>query len=345
MHGPNSAIAEKTSRTRPRLASALLCVLCLGCTLTAQAQTILRAAHQWPGGTGDVRDEMVQIIAREVEAAQVGLTVRVYPGQSLFKATDQWSAVVRGRLDIAALPLDYASGRHPQFNATLMPGLIKNHDHAKRLNDSPFMATLKTIIEEAGAMVLADAWLAGGFVSAGDCILEPEDIRGQVTRAAGPAFERMLVGAGASIASMPSSEIYTAMQTGVLDAASTSSASFVSYRIYEHTRCLTAPGEHALWFMYEPVLIAKRSWDKLNAAQHEALLRAGQISEDYFFEQAKQLDLTSEQVFREAGAEVVRMTREQADAWIAIAAETSYKTFAEKVPGGADLINKARAVD
>ncbi|HEY5622320.1 MAG TPA: ABC transporter substrate-binding protein, partial [Gammaproteobacteria bacterium] len=50
---------------------------------SAQAQTILRASHQWPGGTGDVRDEMVQIVAREVAAADVGLEIRIYPGQSL----------------------------------------------------------------------------------------------------------------------------------------------------------------------------------------------------------------------------------------------------------------------
>ena len=39
----------------------------------AQAQTVLRASHQFPGGKGDPRDEMVQIIAREVKAANVGL--------------------------------------------------------------------------------------------------------------------------------------------------------------------------------------------------------------------------------------------------------------------------------
>ena len=130
----------------------------------AHAQTVLRASHQWPGGTGDVRDEMMQMIAREVAAADVDLTIRIYPGQSLFKAADQWSAIVRGQLDMTALPLDYASGRHPQFNATLMPGLVKNHDHARRLNDSEFMASIRQIIEDAGAIVLADAWLAGGFV-------------------------------------------------------------------------------------------------------------------------------------------------------------------------------------
>ena len=317
----------------------------LAITATTEAQTILRASHQWPGGTGDVRDEMVQLIASEVEAANVDLAIRIYPGQSLFKAADQWSAVVRGQLDMTALPLDYASGRHPIFNATLMPGLVKNHDHARRLNDSPFMDTIRQVIEDAGAIVIADAWLAGGFASSERCILNPEDVRGQVTRAAGPAFERMMAAAGASIASMPSAEIYTAMQTGVLDAANTASASFISYRLFEHTECLTAPGEHALWFMYEPVLVAKRRWDRLNEAQKSALLAAGQAAEDYFFEEAKQLDTDMETLFAEAGVEVVHMTREQADAWRDIALETSYAVFAEEVAGGAELIEQALAVE
>ena len=328
-----------------RLLTRALLVVSVGCAAAAHAQTVLKASHQWPGGIGDVRDEMVQMIAREVAAADVDLTIRVYPGQSLFKAADQWSAIVRGQLDMTAIPLDYASGRHPQFNATLMPGLVKNHDHARRLNDSEFMIAIQKIIEDAGAIVLADAWLAGGFVSAQNCILSPEDIQGQVTRAAGPAFERMLAAAGASIASMPSSEIYTAMQTGVLDAANTSSASFISYRIYEHARCLTAPGEHALWFMYEPVLMAKRSWDRLNDEQRAALLSAGQVAENYFFEQAKQLDVTLEEIFSEAGVEVVHMSTEQAEAWKQIAMATSYQVFAEEVPGGTALIEKALAVE
>jgi TRAP-type C4-dicarboxylate transport system substrate-binding protein len=312
---------------------------------SASAETILKASHQWPGGKGDVRDEMVQIIAREVEAADVGLKIRVYPGKSLFKPKEQWSAITKGQLDITALPLDYASGRHPQFSATLMPGLVKNHDHAKRLNSSPFMGEIKKIINDAGVVVLADAWLAGGFASTKKCILDPDDVQGQVMRAAGPAFEQMLVGAGASIASMPSSEIYTAMQTGVLDAANTSSGSFVSYRIYEQVKCLTAPGEYALWFMYEPVLMSKSSWDKLTPEQQAALMAASKKAEDYFFEEAKGIDTKMEEVFSKAGVEVVRMSEAQANAWKAIAKETSYKNFAENVPGGAELIEMALAVE
>lgn len=312
---------------------------------TSASAVDLKAAHQWPGGKGDVRDEMVQIIAREVAKANVDLDIKVYPGASLFKAKEQWNAMVKGQLDISAFPLDYASGRHPQFSSTLMPGLVKNHDHAKRLNNSPFMVDIKKIINDAGVVVLADAWLAGGFASTKNCILGPETIDGQVTRAAGPAFEQMLAGAGASIASMSSADIYQAMQTGVLDACNTSSGSFVSYRIYEQVKCLTAPGDYALWFMYEPVLMSKKSWDKLNKAQQDALLAAGKLAEDYMFAQAKGLDDKMVEVFKRAGVEVVTMNAEQAAAWKTIADKTSYKNFAENVPGGKELIEKALAVE
>jgi len=322
----------------------IACLALVGFASTAVAET-LKASHQWPGGKGDARDEMVQIIAREVAKAGVDLEIKVYPGKSLFKPKEQWGAMVKGQLDISAFPLDYASGRHPQFSATLMPGLVKNHDHALRLNSSPFMDDIKKIINDAGVVVLSDAWLAGGFASKKNCILAPESMKGQVTRAAGPAFEQMLVGAGASISSMSSSAIYQAMQTGVLDAANTSSGSFVSYRIYEQVKCLTAPGDYALWFMYEPILMSKKSWDKLNKAQQDALMAAGKVAEDYMSGQAKGLDDKMVDVYTKAGVEVVTMNAEQAEAWKAIAKETSYKNFSEKVPGGKELIEKALSVD
>jgi TRAP-type C4-dicarboxylate transport system substrate-binding protein len=287
---------------------------------------------------------MVQIIAREVAAADVGLKIQVYPGASLYKAYDQWGALVQGQLDLSAFPLDYASGRVPQFSATLMPGLVRNHDRAKRMNDSPFMDDIKKLIDDAGVVVVSDAWLAGAFASKTQCITNPESIKGQVTRAAGPAFEQMLTAAGASISSMPSSEIYSGMQTGVLDATNTSSGSFVSYRLYEQVKCLTAPGENALWFMYEPILMSKKTWEELSPEQQEAVMAAGQKAEDFFFEEAKKVDQEMIDVYKKAGVEVVEMSQADYDAWLAVAQESSYKLFSE-VPGGSELIEKALAVE
>jgi TRAP-type transport system periplasmic protein len=320
-----------------------LLFLCIGVLFAGDK--VIKLSHQWPGGGKDVRDQMVRILAEDLENANVGLKIKIYPSKSLYKPKEQWPALVKGRLDMTALPLDYAGGRHPEFSATLMPGLIKNHEHAKRINDSEFMNDIKKVINDAGAKVLADSWLAGGFVSKKNCILEPDDIKGQVIRAAGSNFEEMLHGAGASISSMASSEIYTALQTGVLDAANTSSGSFVSYRVYEQVKCLTAPGENALWFMYEPILISLKTWNELNTKQQEALIKAGNKAEKYFEQEAKNLDEKLVSTFKNAGVEVVYMSKEQAQKWKDIAQNTSYKSFAKNVPNGAELIRKALEVE
>jgi TRAP-type transport system periplasmic protein len=312
--------------------------------VAAQAQTVLKASHQFPGGKGDPRDEMVQIIAKEVKAANVGLEVQVYPGASLFKPNDQWNAIVGGQLDITSFPLDYASGKVPAFSATLMPGLVRSHDRAARINASPFMKEIKDKIDKAGAMVLADAWLAGAVASKKGCIRKPEDIKGQKIRSAGPTFAAMWQQAGASIVSIPSNEVYNALQTAVIEGTDTSTGSFVSFRIYEQVKCITAPGDNALWFMYEPVLMSKRSFARLNKQQQDALVAAGKKSQEYFNGESKKIDDEMVAAFKKNNVEVVTLTPEEYDAWVKIAQESSYKTFAAEVPDGKKLIDAALAV-
>jgi TRAP-type C4-dicarboxylate transport system substrate-binding protein len=311
---------------------------------SAHAQAVLKASHQFPGGKGDARDEMVQIIARDAKAANVGLDVQVYPGASLFKPNDQWNAMVGGQLDMSSFPLDYASGKIGAFSATLMPGLVRNHDRATRLNASPFMKEIKAKIDKAGVMVLADAWLAGAVASKKGCVRKPEDIKGQKIRSAGPTFAAMWQAAGASIVSVPSNEVYNALQTGVAEATDTSTGSFVSFRIYEQVKCITAPGDNALWFMYEPVLMSKRSFGRLNSQQQEVLTKAGKKSEEFFNKATKGLDDDMVNVFKKNNVEVATLTTAEYDAWIKVAQDSSYKQFASEVSDGKKLIDEALAV-
>ena len=313
-------------------------------SLALAAPIVLRASHQFPGGSGDARDEMVQIVAREVKAANVDLEIQVYPGASLFKPNDQWNAIVNGQLDITSLPLDYASGKVRAFSATLMPGLVRSHDRAARLNDSPFMKDVKAMIDKAGAMVLADAWLAGAVASKRACIRTPADMKGLKIRSAGPTFAAMWQSAGGSIVNIPSNEVYNALQTGVIDSTDTSTGSFVSFRIYEQVKCITAPGDNALWFMYEPMLMSKRSFNRLNKAQQDALMAAGRKSQAYFASEAKKLDENMVKMFKEHKVEVVTMTPAEYDQWLKVAQQSSYAEFAKEVPNGKKLIDEALAV-
>jgi len=207
------------------------------------------------------------------------------------------------------------------------------------------MAELEKKMADDDVMVLVHGYLAGGFVGKDKCITAPDDVKGLQTRAAGKAFEQMLAGAGASIASMASSEIYNAMQTGVLTAANTSSSSFVSYRIYEQVKCYTPAGDVALWFMYQPLLMNKSRFDGLTEAQQKALLDASAKAQAYYLAEAKKQDAASEKVFRDAGVEIANMSSADFDKWRALAQETSYKAFVADVPDGQKLLDMALSVE
>ncbi|GMG83230.1 TRAP transporter substrate-binding protein DctP [Paralimibaculum aggregatum] len=303
----------------------------------------LKLSHQW--STSDVRHKIAEIVAEEVAAADVDLEIKIYPSKSLFKPREQYRPLSTGRLDMTVFPLSYAGGERPEYNLTLMPGLVKNHDHAARLNESAFMDEIEALMAEDDVMVLVHGYLAGGFGGKDRCITSPDDVQGMQTRAAGKAFEQMLAAAGASIASMASSEIYTAMQTGVLDAANTSSSSFVSYRLYEQISCYTPAGDVALWFMYQPMLMNKSTFEGLTPEQQAALRAGAAKAEAYYLEEAKKADAESARVFEENGAEIVQMSQEDFDAWRAIAKESSYKAFLESVPDGQRLLDLALAVE
>ncbi|MDE2167686.1 MAG: TRAP transporter substrate-binding protein DctP [Alphaproteobacteria bacterium] len=317
-------------------ATAMLCA-------PASAETILRASHQFPGN-GDVRDDMVRLVAKEAHDANIGLTIQDYPGASLFKPHAQWDALIGGELDISLFPPDYASGKVPEFSATLMPGLIRSQDRAKRIDHSPFMKDIHTILERHGVIVLSDAWFAGGMASRQGCILKPGDLKGLEFRAAGPTFAAMWQAAGASIATPPSNEIYNAFQTGVVQATDTSLATFGSMRLYEVVKCLTAPGNNALWMMYEPLLMSKKSFDKLNKQQQAVILKAGKDAQAFYESKADAVNEKTIKLFEEKKVKVVTLTDAEYDAWIAVAKKSAYAEFARNVPDGRKLIDEALAV-
>lgn len=327
---------------RAPLTAATVLASCLAASAAANAAE-LRLSHQW--STQDVRHKVAQMVADEVAAADVDLEITIFPSKSLFPPREQYKPLTRGQLDMTVLPLSYAGGQQPAYNLTLMPGLVKNHDHAARLNESPFMDRLEQIMAEDDVMVLVHGYLAGGFAGKDKCITSPEDVVGLQTRAAGKAFEQMLASAGASIASMASSEIYNAMQTGVLDAANTSSSSFVSYRLYEQVSCYTPAGDVALWFMYQPLLMNKSTFDGLDEAQQQALLAGAAKAQDFYLQEAKKEDAASVEVFTDAGVEIAEMSAEQFEQWRAMAQESSYKSFVEDLPDGQELLDLALSVE
>jgi len=118
-------------------------------------------------------------------------------------------------------------------------------------------------------------WQAGGCVSRAQKLVGPEDAKGQKVRGGSREMDMMFKQAGASVISMPSNEVYAAMQTGAADAAVTSSTSLISFRLEELSKHLTAGKGKSYWFMCEPLMMSKAVFDALPKDQQNAVMEVG----------------------------------------------------------------------
>lgn len=305
------------------------------------ASVTLKVSHQF--AAGDVRDLMARAFGDMVTKKTNGeIKFRYYPAASLFKAKEQWDAMRNGALDMSVLPLDYASGKVPQLSITLMPCTVTSVKQGASWRNKPIGKKVAAVMEKNGVKNLVWAWFSGGIGSKVRQVVLPEDVKGLKMRAAGKKFEYMLREAGASITSMPSSEVYHALATGVLNAMLTSSASFVSYKLYEVLKYINIPRDYSIWYMAENLVMSKRSWDRLTPKQQKVFMETSEWIHDKWIPQHfkglvdKEID-----AFTKAGANIHYMTKGEFDQWLAFAKKTAWKNYAQTVPGGQEYLDLA----
>lgn len=307
-----------------------------------QAQTI-KISHQWRAET-DARDKATRIFVEAVKKRAPGLNFRIYPSRSLIQdPVAQFDAMQSGALEMAVYPLVYAVGKVPEFSITILPGLIRSLDQAVALKNSKYHQALQEIAERNGVHIVTWWWTPGGFATKDRAIGDPKSVQGLKMRAADPYFEQVLQQAGASVQAMPSSEIYTALQTGVLDGLLTSSESFVSMRIYEQTKNATVGGKNEIFLLIQPLVMSKAAWDKLTPEQKKAFEEAATESEQFFNGGQKEATDAMVREFKKAGATVRELTNAEYDAWVKLAKETAWERFKQNVPSGAKLIADVEA--
>lgn len=306
----------------------------------------LKMSHQFPKATateGDFRGQIAERFKAEVEKRSNGtIKVEIYPSSALMKAKEQYDGLLTGAIDLSIYPLDYAGGKVPQYGITLMPALVQNHAQAQAWQDAEIGKKIDEITQANGVKILTWVWNAGGIGSVGDPIIAPSDITpGMKTRAAGKLVEKMLASAGAGITSMASSEIYTGLQTGVLDAAVTSATSFASFKLYEVVKSYTTSEKNTFWFMFEPLIISMKTWEKLTPEQQKILSEVGADLQQFAYDASAQDDANTSNLFREKGVNVVDMTDEAFAQWQELA-KPIWEEFAASVEGGQELMELAK---
>ena len=306
------------------------------------AATALKISHQFPGGSlteGDFRDRLCRQFAAEVEKKTAGkLKFEIYPGSSLMKTNAQFSALRKGALDLSLVPLSYAGGEVPEVNIGLMPGLVTSYDQGYAWKNAAVGKELQRILLEKGIVVVSWIWQAGGMASRGKPIVEPEDAKGLKIRGGSREMDLILKDAGAAVVSLPSNEIYAAMQTGAMDAALTSSTSLISFRLEEVSKGLTSGRGKSYWYMFEPLMMSKAIFDKLSKAEQTAIMTVGAEMEAFARKSAQLDDSLVAAVYQKSGAKVADLSESTVKKWQAIARRTAWKDYGARNENCAKLL-------
>jgi TRAP-type C4-dicarboxylate transport system substrate-binding protein len=338
-----------TSCTRRHiLAASLAAPALIGLRRSANAVTMLRISHQFPGGTieeGDFRDRMCRRFSLEIAKRTNGaLSGEVYPNSSLVKTNAQFNAMRKGALDLSLYPLAYAGGEIPELNITLMPCMVSNYAQGAAWKDAAVGRELVRLLAEKGVIIISWVWQAGGCASRGAKLVGPEDAKGQKVRGGSREMDLMFKQAGATVVSMPSNEAYAAMQTGAVDSVVTSSTSLVSFHLEELAKNLTAGNGKSYWFMFEPLLMSKAIFDALPKDQKDIVIAIGAELEKFGTMAAKADDKNVVEVYKAKGREVYELSDEAIAKWRDLARMSAWKDYGERSESTAKFLSLAQAV-
>ena len=309
---------------------------------------VIKISHQFPGGTidsGDFRDQLTRRFAAEVEKRTKGsLKFEIYPGSSLMKTVAQFSALRKGALDMSLYPLAYAGGEVQELNIGLMPCMVTSYEQGFAWKKAEIGRELTKLLDAKGVKIVTWIWQAGGTASRANPVVEPGDVKGLKIRGGSREMDLMLKEAGGIISSVPSNEIYPAMQTGSLDAAVTSSTSLISFRLEEISKALTSGRGKSFWYMLEPLLMSKSVYDSLTPAQQKAVMDVGLELESFATASARRDDEAVAAVYRHAGAKVADMTEATVNRWRKIAETAAWTDFSKRNSDCERYLKMAKAV-
>ncbi|HEX7156838.1 MAG TPA: TRAP transporter substrate-binding protein DctP [Burkholderiaceae bacterium] len=294
----------------------------------------LKISHQFPGGTideGDFRDRLCLKFAAELEKRSGGaLKGVVYPNSSLMKTNAQFSSMRKGALDMSLVPLSYAGGEVPETNIGLMPATVISYEQGTKWKTAEVGRELANLLADKNIVVVSWIWQAGGVASRGKPLIEPEDANGMKVRGGSREMDRVLKAAGAAVISMPSDEIYAAMNTGACDAAMTSSTSLISYRLEEVAKSLTTGRGKAYWFMFEPLLMSRQVFESLAPLQQTLVMGLGAELERFALDGARADDQKVASIYEKKGLKVYDLSEATVRRWQAISRDTAWQDYAQR---------------
>ena len=311
-------------------------VLCCGVLLaaTAQAQIEIKLGHV--GEPGSLFQSSADEFAKRANARLAGKAKVITFGSSQLGGDKEMIQKLKlGTLDMA-VPSTVMSSEVDLFGIFEMPYLVKDRAHMARIEKEIFWSKLEPEAEKKGLTILA-VWENGfrQITNSKRPIKVPADLKGIKLRVPeGKWRVKMFQAYGANPSPMKFSELFTALQTGVMDGQENPFTQIYSAKLQEVQKYLSLSGH-----VYTPayLTVGTKRWNELPPDVRRVLEDTAKETQAYVYQAAAKDDLELLGKLKAAGMQVNDVDQE---AFVA-ASKPIYEEFGKEVPGAKDLIDRA----
>ncbi len=241
--------------------------------LVAQAQNIVLRAHDThPSGYPTVA--AIESMGKKLEAATNGrIKLQMFPGAVLGQEKEAVEQTQLGAIHIARISLGVIGPIVPEVNVFNMPFVFRNEAHMRAVVDGPIGAELLDKVSNSPAKLVALGWMDGGSRSlyTKKRVTSPADLAGVKVRMMGnPLFVDTMNAMGGNGISMAYGEVFSALQTGVIDGAENNPPSYFTANHYTTPAKFYAQTNHLI--IPEIFVMSKATWDKFSR-EDQALVK------------------------------------------------------------------------
>lgn len=261
--------------SRRTLIQTTMATLCASVMGLAAAQTVLKAADVHPAGYPTV--VAVESLGKKLESATQGrYKLQMYPGSVLGGEKEMIEQTQVGAIQVLRTSLGPVGPVVPEVNVFNMPFVFRDIAHMRAVIDGPIGQELLDKISASPAKLVALAWMDGGSRSlySKKAIRTPEDLKGQKIRMMGnPLFVDTMNAMGGNGIAMGYGEVFTAIQTGVVDGAENNPPSLFTANHFKAGAKYYTQTNHLI--IPELLVMSKAAWDKLSAADQSLMKKLG----------------------------------------------------------------------
>jgi tripartite ATP-independent transporter DctP family solute receptor len=273
---------------------------------SAQSKLIMKASDVHPQGYPTVA--AVESMGKKLEAATSGrLSIQMYASMQLGGEKEAIEQAQIGAIQLARVSVGAIGPVINDLNVMNLPFLFRSTAHMEKVIDGPIgQELLDKVTDNAKAGLVGLCWMDAGARSIYNTkrpITKLDDLKGLKIRVIGnPMFVDMMNALGGNGISMGYDQVFSALQTGVIDGAENNPPSFVFDNHYQVAKFYTLD-EHLI--VPEMLLFSRKAWDSLSSEDQTLVKKFAREAQAEERERWKKYENEALDKARAAGIQIV----------------------------------------